>query len=70
MEITAPEASSKVQENTKEADTVQKEIFMSKGGDAEKTVSNKSEIPAHTETVHSEKQPAYNEKQKQPEQAR
>ena len=69
VEITAPEAEppSKVQENTKEADTAQKEIYMGKvgGGDAEKTELIQAEIPDHTE-----KQPAYNEKQKQPEQAR
>ena len=65
MDITAPEAPSKVQESAKESDTAQKEIFMGKGGDAEKTELIQAEIPAHTE-----KQPAYNEKQKQPEQAR
>ena len=67
VEITAPEAEPpyKVQENTKEADTAQKEIYMGKGGDAEKTEIIQAEISAHTE-----KQPAYNEKQKQPEQAR
>ena len=67
VEITAPEvdAPSKVQESAKESDTAQKEIFMGKGGDAEKTELIQAEIPAHTE-----KQPAYNEKQKQPEQAR
>ena len=60
MEITAPEAPSKVQESTKEADIAQKKTFMGKGGDAEKTELIQAEIPAHTE-----KQPAYNEKQKQ-----
>lgn len=43
---------------------------MRKGGDAEKTAFIETKIPAHTDADYLEKQPAYKEKQKQPEQAR
>jgi len=44
--------------------------ILRKGGDAEKTELIAEEIPAHTDTKHLENQPAHNEKQNQPEQAR
>lgn len=72
MEITAPEAgmSYKVQENTRESDTVQKVITDRKGGDAGKTDCNSryNDMPASTNAGHMEKQPAYNKDWKQPEQ--
>ena len=49
-------------ENTKE--------ILRKGGDAEKTETATTEIPAQTDTNHLQEQPAHNDKQKQPEQAR
>ena len=49
-------------ENTKE--------ILRKGGDAEKTEETATEIPAQTDTDHLQDQPAHNDKQKQPEQAR
>ena len=62
-------------ENTKEVDSMQKEIFMEKkilrkGGDAERAELFTVEIPAHTDVDYLENQPAHNEKQKQPEQVR
>ena len=67
MEIKAPEVGMpyKTQENIREPDTVQKDISARKGGDAEKSGLNIAGIPAHTETDHSKKQPAHNEKQNQ-----
>lgn len=56
MEIAVPEI--KAQENIKETDSIRKAISAGKGGDAEKTGSVQTEMPAH------------GEKQKQPEQAR
>ena len=49
-------------ENTKE--------ILRKGGDTEKTEITTTEIPAQTDTNHLQEQPAHNDKQKQPEQAR
>ena len=49
-------------ENTKE--------ILQKGGDTEKTEISTTEIPAQTDTNHLQEQPAHNDKQKQPEQAR
>lgn len=72
VEITVPEMELLygVQEKAKESDIMQKDIPARKGGDAGKTVSIQIEIPAHTKADHSEKQPAHNRDQKQPEQAR
>ena len=60
MEITVPEINTphKAKENIKETDSIRKNISAGKGGDAEKTGSVRTEMPAH------------DEKQKQPEQAR
>ncbi|MDE7251109.1 MAG: relaxase/mobilization nuclease domain-containing protein [Lachnospiraceae bacterium] len=49
-------------ENTKE--------ILRKGGDAEKTETDATKIPAQTDTDHLQDQPAHKDKQKQPEQAR
>ena len=81
VEIAVPEAEAlhKAQEILSEADTVvidrndclqNKNVFAGKGGDAEKTGWNSTEIPAHTEAGHMEKQPAHHKKQEQPEQAK
>ena len=64
-----------VKENTKTADSIQNEISMEKkelrkGGDTERAELITAEIPAHTDVDYLENQPARNEKQKQPEQAR
>ena len=67
MEIEVPY---KVQEKAKESDTIQRDISIRKGGDAEKSVSDTAGIPAHTGTEHSEKQPAHGDKQRQLEEAR
>lgn len=60
MGITVPEINApyKAQKNIKETDSIRKAISAGKGGDAEKTGSVQTEMPAH------------DEKQKQPEQAR
>ncbi len=79
MEIKVPEinAPHKAQKNIEETDSIRKAISARKGGNAEKTGSIQTEMPAHTETGHLEKQPAHNGKKqpahngkKQPEQAR
>lgn len=72
VEIAVPEieAPYKIQGNEKESDTIQKYISVRKGGGAEKSVLNTAERPAHTKADYSEKQPAHNKDQKQPEQAR
>ena len=76
VEIAAPH---KAQEILREADTVVidrndclqiKNVYDGKGGDAEKTGWNRTEIPAHTEEGHMEKQPAHHKKQEQPEHAK
>ncbi len=59
-----------VKENTRETDTIQKEIstekkISRKGGDAEKTELIAEEIPAHTDTKHLENQPAQSKEQDQ-----
>ena len=81
VEITVPEAGAphKALENLREADTAgnhrndclqNKNVPAGKGGDAEKTGWNRTEIPAHTEAGYLEKQPAHHKKQEQPEQAK
>lgn len=81
VEIAVPEAGAlrKTQEILRETDTVvidrndclqNKNVPMRKGGDAEKTGWNKTEIPAYTEENHIDKQPAHHKKQEQPEQAK
>lgn len=72
VEIAVPEIEppDKVQENGKEPDGIRKDISVVKGGGAEKTESIQIEIPVHTKAGHSEKQPAHNKDQKEPEQAR
>ena len=67
MEIEAPY---KVQEKAKGSDTIQRDIPIRKGGNAEKSVSYTTETPAHTGTDHSERQPAHGDKQRHPEEAR
>lgn len=52
-----------------EAEKNTKDILR-KGGDAEKTETATTEISAQTDTDHLQDQPAHNDKQKQPEQAR
>lgn len=61
--------------NTKEADSIQNEIstekkILRKGGDAERAELLTAEMLANTHEDNLENQPAHNEKQKQPEQAR
>lgn len=64
IEITAPKTEAAYREKKRETPV------MRKGGDAEKTAFIETKISAHTDADYLEKQPAYKEKQKQPEQAR